>query len=126
VLDPLRRGVAEFIGTLTLIFVGALAFLVTRRLAGARGRLLVRAVLRRRDRSTALKWIFPTASVDGKKLGVPQLNATNGSGAGVATELILTFFIVWVVFATAADPRGTFKSIAGLAIGFTISLDILM
>ena len=31
-----------------------------------------------------------------------------------------------MIFATAADPRGTFKSIAGLAIGFTITLDILM
>jgi len=31
-----------------------------------------------------------------------------------------------VIFATAADPRGTFRSIAGLAIGFTISLDIFM
>ena len=39
---------------------------------------------------------------------------------------MLTFFLVWVVFATAVDPRGTFKQIAGLAIGFTITLDILM
>jgi aquaporin TIP len=31
-----------------------------------------------------------------------------------------------VIFATAADPRGTFRSIAGLAVGFTISLDIFM
>jgi aquaporin TIP len=30
-----------------------------------------------------------------------------------------------VIFATAADPRGAFKSIAGLAIGLTITLDIL-
>jgi len=33
---------------------------------------------------------------------------------------------VWVIFATAADPGGAFKSIAGLAIGLTITLDILM
>jgi aquaporin TIP len=31
-----------------------------------------------------------------------------------------------VIFATAADPRGTFASIAGLAIGLTITLDVLM
>ena len=48
-----------------------------------------------------------------------------GGGAGVLTEAILTFFLVWVVFATAVDPGGTFKSIAGLAIGLTITLDIL-
>jgi glycerol uptake facilitator-like aquaporin len=41
-------------------------------------------------------------------------------------EAILTFFLVWVIFACAADPRGTFKSIAGLAIGFTISFDVLI
>jgi aquaporin TIP len=39
---------------------------------------------------------------------------------------VLTIFLVWVVFATAADPRGTFKSIAGLAIGLTITVDILV
>jgi aquaporin TIP len=44
----------------------------------------------------------------------------------VVLEAILTFFLVWVVFATAADARGTFKSIAGLAIGLTITADILM
>src|SRR5919204_1094567 len=54
------------------------------------------------------------------------LGRTVRAGAGVAVELILTFFLVWVIFATAADSRGTFKSIAGLAIGFTITLDILM
>ena len=40
-------------------------------------------------------------------------------------EAILTFFLVWVIFATAADPGGAFKSIAGLAIGLTITIDIL-
>ena len=45
---------------------------------------------------------------------------------GFAIEAILTFFLVWVIFACAADPRGTFKSIAGLAIGFTITFDILI
>jgi aquaporin Z len=39
-------------------------------------------------------------------------------------EGILTFFLVFVVFATAVDPHGAFKSIAGLAIGLTITMDI--
>jgi aquaporin TIP len=44
---------------------------------------------------------------------------------GMFLEALLTFFLVWVIFATAADPGGAFKSIAGLAIGLTITIDIL-
>jgi len=49
-----------------------------------------------------------------------------GAGKGFVLELILTFFLVWAVWATAVDPLGAFKSIAGLAIGLTISIDVLM
>ncbi len=49
-----------------------------------------------------------------------------GAGRGLVVEIILTFFLVWAVFATAVDPRGAFKAIAGLAIGLTISIDVLM
>ena len=72
-----------------------------------------------------LRWILPKALADGTKLGAPALGPHVSSGAGMVLEAVLTFFLVWVVFATAADPRGSFKSIAGLAIGLTISLDIL-
>jgi len=37
-----------------------------------------------------------------------------------------TFFLVIAVFATAVDPRGAFKSIAGLAIGLTITMDVFL
>jgi glycerol uptake facilitator-like aquaporin len=49
-----------------------------------------------------------------------------GAGKGFVLELILTFFLVWAVWATAVDPGGAFKAIAGLAIGLTISIDVLM
>jgi aquaporin Z len=49
-----------------------------------------------------------------------------GAGKGLVVEIILTFFLVWAVYATAVDPRGAFKSIAGLAIGLTITIDVLM
>jgi aquaporin TIP len=71
-----------------------------------------------------LRWIFDDQSEG--NLGAPLLNASIQPEAGLLIEAILTFFLVWVVFATAADPRGTFKSIAGLAIGFTITMDTLM
>jgi aquaporin TIP len=73
-----------------------------------------------------LKWIYPAAIADPAKLGAPLLNGRISLGAGFVIEALLTFFLVWVIFATAADPRGTFKSVAGLAIGFTITLDVLM
>jgi len=70
--------------------------------------------------------LLPDALTDAVNLGVPALGEGVGAGAGFVIEAILTFFLVWVIFATAADPRGSFKSIAGLAIGLTITLDILI
>ncbi|HEY4346586.1 MAG TPA: aquaporin [Gaiellaceae bacterium] len=71
-----------------------------------------------------IRWIFPPirAVFD----GAPQLNTTIGSGKGMVVEGVLTFFLVLVVFATAVEPDGAYEKIAGLAIGFTILLDITM
>jgi aquaporin TIP len=91
----------------------AVAYWVVQFSAGALGALV-------------LKLVLPKALEDRTGLGAPALGGGVGAGAGVVIEAILTFFLVFVVFATAVDPRGTFKQIAGLAIGFTISLDILM
>ncbi len=43
---------------------------------------------------------------------------------GVLIEAILTFFLVFVVYGTAVDPRG--PKIGGLAIGLTVALDIMV
>jgi aquaporin Z len=80
---------------------------------GALGALLVRELV---------PGSFTDAPVN---LGVPAIGHGVSKGAGFGLEAICTFFLVWVVFATAVDPRGTFKSIAGLAIGLTITIDIL-
>ncbi|HEX6701345.1 MAG TPA: aquaporin [Gaiellaceae bacterium] len=165
--DPLRRAVAEFVGTFALIFVGAgsiavgadltgialahglvigvmasavghisgghfnpavtLGFVAARRMAIRLAAAywlaqFVAAILA----AVVLKWVLPDDLGDRAKLGAPVLGSGVGSGAGFVVEAILTFFLVWVIFATAADPRGAFKSIAGLAIGFTITLDIFI
>jgi aquaporin TIP len=73
-----------------------------------------------------LKWVLPGSIESQTGLGAPTLYAQLSSGAGVVIEATLTFFLLWVIFATAVDERGAFKQIAGLAIGFTITLDILM
>ena len=54
-------------------------------------------------------------------LSVPDFTRWNG----MLLEAILTFFLVFVVFATAADAKGAFNKIAGFAIGLTITMDIL-
>jgi glycerol uptake facilitator-like aquaporin len=145
---PLQRGVAEFVGTFTLIFVGAgsiiathganltaialahglaigvmasavghisgghfnpavtLGFLVTRRIeprlaatywftqitAGVLAAFLLSAVL-------------PQPAVDAVDLGVPALGTGISPAAGLVIEIVLTFFLVWVIFACAADAR---------------------
>jgi aquaporin Z len=45
---------------------------------------------------------------------------------GILVEAILTFLLVFVVYGTGIDPKGTFNAVGGFAIGLTISIDILM
>jgi MIP family channel proteins len=162
--NVLRRGVAEFIGTFTLIFIGGgagivsgrdivavalanglaigimvtnlghisgghfnpaitLGFVATRRItlplavaywiSQFAGAIVAAAILR---------GLFSHAAF----LGAVPHAAGFGAGKGLVVEIILTFFLVWAVFATAVDPRGAFKSIAGLAIGLTITIDVFM
>ena len=104
-----------------------LGFLVTRRMAPALAGIywmaqFLGAVLG----ALLVTWLVPNALTDPVKLGTPALGLGTGAGQGMVIEALLTFFLVWVVFATAADPRGSFTTIAGLAIGFTIVLDICM
>src|ERR1700682_3857162 len=55
--------------------------------------------------------------------GTLQLGLSITPGQGILVEAILTFFLVFVVHGTAVDERG--RRIAGLAIGATVTLDIL-
>jgi aquaporin TIP len=73
-----------------------------------------------------VKWVLPSAAENAANLGVPSLGSGVSSGAAVVIEAVLTFFLVWVIFASAVDSRGSFQQIAGLAIGFTIAFDVLM
>jgi MIP family channel proteins len=67
-------------------------------------------------------WLFGKEAV---AIGTPQLAGGGISWQqGVGIETILTFFLVFVVYATAVDPRGP-HTVAGLCIGLTVTLDIL-
>ena len=98
-------------------------FLVTRRMAPAlAGVYWAAQLLGATFAAVLLRWVSPQPA----DLGTPVPGVGVGSFDGLVIEAILTFLLVWVIFATAADPRGTFASIAGLAIGLTITADILM
>ena len=46
-----------------------------------------------------------------------------GAGQGILIEGIMTFFLVFVVFATAIDSRGAAKTLGALPIGLTVGID---
>src|SRR5262249_36152083 len=104
-----------------------IGFLITRRIAPSLGVLyLVVQFGAAALAALLLRWVLPPNARIGSHLGAPMLGTGVSSGKGVAIEAVLTFFLLWAVFATAVDPRGTFKQIAGLAIGLTIVFDALM
>ena len=103
-----------------------LGFLITRRIAP---KLAVVYWLEQLAGATCaallLWWIFPKQATDPSHLGAPALNSAIGQGAGFVLEAVMTFFLVIAVFATAVDPRGAFKAVAGFGIGLVITMDVL-
>ena len=168
--DMLRRGVAEFIGAFTLIFIGGGAGIVASHFGASSGGLVGAAlanglaigimvtnlghisgahfnpaitlgfVVTRRI-TTALAVVYWVSQLLGAIVAALILRYIFAKLGGVAAaapvphvhddkafvlELVMTFFLVFAVWATAVDPRGAFKAIAGLAIGLTITIDVLM
>lgn len=56
--------------------------------------------------------------------GVPDLGGGVSAAEGILIEAVLTFFLMFVIFGTAVDPRFGGR-IGGLAIGLTVALDIM-
>jgi MIP family channel proteins len=69
-----------------------------------------------------LRWFFHRSAMLGAVPHAPVI----GAGKGLVVEIILTIFLVLAVFSNAVDPGGAFKAIAGLGIGLTITIDVLM
>jgi aquaporin TIP len=173
--ETLRKAVAEFIGTFTLIFIGGgagiavaiffpsasnlvavalanglaigimvtnlghisgghfnpaitLGFLTTGRIkASLAGVYWASQLLGATAAAFILRQLTSQQAVRKGAIPMPATRPLVVSDAkAVVFELILTFFLVWAVWATAVDPRGAFKAIAGLAIGLTITIDVLM
>ncbi|HLY85923.1 MAG TPA: MIP/aquaporin family protein [Gaiellaceae bacterium] len=160
----LRRSVAEYVGTFTLIFIGGgagivsgqdivavalanglaigimvsnlghisgahfnpsitLGFLATKRITiqlavAYWASQLLGAI----SAAFILRFLFNETSV--KYGAAPGVHVSDGRA--LVLEAVMTVFLVWAVWATAVDPRGAFKSIAGLAIGLTITMDVFV
>ena len=66
----------------------------------------------------------PTALLAGSGYGIPAPGAGIGLGAAFLMELVLTFFLVFVVFGTAIDPRA--PRVGGLFIGLAVTMGVLI
>ncbi|HKN48987.1 MAG TPA: MIP family channel protein [Actinomycetota bacterium] len=75
-----------------------------------------------------LRWAIPERIWRAATLGATLVDHTDNitNAKAVLLEGILTFFLVFTVFAAAIDDRGAFKSIAGLSIGLVLTFDILV
>lgn len=74
--------------------------------------------------SFLIQFCVPPASLKAVSMGTPALGAGITATEGLITEAVLTFFLMFAVYATAMDRRA--PKVGGLFIGLTVSLDILM
>jgi MIP family channel proteins len=73
-----------------------------------------------------LKAVIPEDTWRAVAIGTPELVRDLPRLSAMALEAVTTFFLVFVVFATAVDEKGTFRAIAGFGIGLTITIGILV
>jgi len=73
-----------------------------------------------------LKGILPASTWGPVSIGTPGLAADFTGAQGMLLEGVLTFFLVFVVFATAVDVRNALRGIASFAIGLTVCMDIFL
>lgn len=72
-----------------------------------------------------VKRIFVASAVNAVGVGVPALGPDVGTFQGALIEVMLTFFLVFVIWGVAVDSRGP-ASLAPFAIGLTVTFDMLV
>lgn len=70
-----------------------------------------------------IKMIAPGTTLAATGMGTPALAAGVTVGQALIVEIVLTFFLMFVVYGTAIDARA--PKMAGLFIGLTVTMDIL-
>lgn len=103
----------------------SIAMLVTGRMKAADcAGYIVSQILGALAGSFLLKAVLPATELSLTNQGVPALGQGITPVQGIVIELVLTFFLVLVIFGTAVDKRA--PKAGGLFIGLTVTLDILM
>ena len=101
-------------------------FILTRRIAALLGvAYWVAQLLGGVLAALLLRWIFPAANRDASNLGAPSVH-TIDIGAALVVEALITFFLVWVVFAMTTDKRNAYTAVTGFAIGLVIVFGMLI
>lgn len=101
-----------------------IGFLVTRRIEPMMAVVYIIAqLLGAMVAAYALKAVFPERIAIATRLGGQVISGDIGMGLAILCEAIATFFLVFVVFGTAVDPRA--PKVGGFAIGLTVTADIL-
>ena len=67
-----------------------------------------------------LLWLYPARPLS---LATPAVAGSISAVQGMVLEGLMTFFLVFVVFATAVDPRGAAKTLGAIPIGLTVGID---
>ncbi|MGH9776032.1 MAG: MIP family channel protein [Candidatus Acidiferrales bacterium] len=73
-----------------------------------------------------LRYLIPDSVWTAVALGTPSLAPEFTRLPAILLEAAMTFLLVFVIFGVAADPKGAAKNVAGIAIGLTITMDILL
>ena len=101
-----------------------IGFLVTRRIEPIMAGLYVLAqIFGAVLAAYALKQLFPADVVTASRLGGQSIALDVSMTQAIVLEAIATFFLVFVVFGTAVDPKA--PRVGGFAIGLTVAADIL-
>lgn len=101
-----------------------LGFLVTKRIEPVMaGVYIIAQILAAILAAYALKGLFPAAVAASTRLGGQSISIEVSTLQAILLEFIATFFLVFVVFGTAVDPKA--PKVGGFAIGLTIAADIL-
>lgn len=104
----------------------SVAFYIAKRLSlKDLGGYIVSQVLGGLVAALVVKQIFPAEIVESVGSGAPALGDGISLLQGGLIEVMLTFFLVFVIWGVAVDPKGP-KIIAPLAIGLTVVFDVIV